>query len=59
MQGDRKKSIDAGASDYITKPINLEELLDCMEHWLAPAPAASGAGEPAWPAANTAPVTGN
>jgi signal transduction histidine kinase/HAMP domain-containing protein len=36
MQGDREKSIDAGASDYITKPIDVEELLDCMERWLAP-----------------------
>jgi HAMP domain-containing protein/signal transduction histidine kinase len=34
MQGDREKSIDAGASDYITKPIDVEELLGCMEHWL-------------------------
>jgi HAMP domain-containing protein/signal transduction histidine kinase/ActR/RegA family two-component response regulator len=38
MQGDREKSIDAGASDYITKPIDVEELLDCMERWLAPSP---------------------
>jgi signal transduction histidine kinase/HAMP domain-containing protein/ActR/RegA family two-component response regulator len=37
MQGDREKSIDAGASDYITKPIDVEELLNCMERWLAPA----------------------
>jgi signal transduction histidine kinase/ActR/RegA family two-component response regulator/HAMP domain-containing protein len=36
MQGDREKSIDAGASDYITKPIDVEELLNCMERWLAP-----------------------
>jgi signal transduction histidine kinase/HAMP domain-containing protein/ActR/RegA family two-component response regulator len=36
MQGDREKSIDAGASDYITKPIDTEELLDCMERWLSP-----------------------
>jgi len=37
MQGDRAKSIDASASDYITKPIDVEELLNCMERWLAPA----------------------
>ena len=36
MQGDRDKSIDAGASDYITKPIDVEELLGCMERWLTP-----------------------
>jgi CheY-like chemotaxis protein len=33
--------IDAGATDYITKPIDVEELLDCMERW--PSPAASAA----------------
>jgi signal transduction histidine kinase/HAMP domain-containing protein/ActR/RegA family two-component response regulator len=38
MQGDRDKSIDAGASDYITKPIDVEELLSCMEQWLSGSP---------------------
>ncbi len=42
MQGDREKSIDAGATDYITKPIDVEELLDCMERWLAPSGALYG-----------------
>jgi HAMP domain-containing protein/signal transduction histidine kinase/CheY-like chemotaxis protein len=37
MQGDRDKTIDAGASDYIAKPIDVEELLSCMERWLTPA----------------------
>jgi len=27
MQGDREKSIEAGASDYITKPVDTEQLL--------------------------------
>jgi len=35
MQGDRQKSLDAGASDYVTKPVDTEELLTCMERWLA------------------------
>jgi CheY-like chemotaxis protein len=39
MQGDREKALDAGATDYITKPIDVEELLSCMERWLAPTPA--------------------
>jgi CheY-like chemotaxis protein len=42
MQGDRDKTIDAGASDYITKPIDVEELLSRMERWLA------SAGSAAW-----------
>jgi len=35
MPGDREKSIAAGASDYVTKPVNTDELLGCMERWLA------------------------
>ncbi|MFI0799063.1 HAMP domain-containing protein, partial [Amycolatopsis lurida] len=35
MEGDREKSFAAGASDYVTKPVNAEELLACMERWLA------------------------
>ncbi len=38
MQGDRDKSLAAGASDYVTKPVNTEELLTCMERWLAGPP---------------------
>jgi signal transduction histidine kinase/HAMP domain-containing protein/CheY-like chemotaxis protein len=34
MPGDREKSFDAGASDYVTKPVDTEELLTCMERWL-------------------------
>jgi signal transduction histidine kinase/CheY-like chemotaxis protein/HAMP domain-containing protein len=34
MQGDREKSLAAGASDYVTKPVDTEELLTCMERWL-------------------------
>jgi CheY-like chemotaxis protein len=36
MQGDRDKSLAAGASDYVTKPVDTEELLSCMERWLTP-----------------------
>jgi len=35
MHGDRDKSIAAGASDYVTKPVDTEELLGCMERWIA------------------------
>jgi signal transduction histidine kinase/HAMP domain-containing protein/CheY-like chemotaxis protein len=34
MPGDKEKSIAAGASDYVTKPVDTEELLACMERWL-------------------------
>ncbi|HXO25420.1 MAG TPA: response regulator, partial [Streptosporangiaceae bacterium] len=34
MPGDREKSIAAGASDYVTKPVDTDELLTCMERWL-------------------------
>jgi signal transduction histidine kinase/HAMP domain-containing protein len=34
MHGDRDKSIAAGASDYVTKPVDTEELLGCMERWI-------------------------
>jgi signal transduction histidine kinase/HAMP domain-containing protein/ActR/RegA family two-component response regulator len=38
MQGDRDKSLAAGATDYVTKPVDTEELLGCIKRWL-PAPA--------------------
>jgi CheY-like chemotaxis protein len=34
MHGDRDKSLAAGATDYITKPVDTEELLSCMERWV-------------------------
>jgi signal transduction histidine kinase/CheY-like chemotaxis protein/HAMP domain-containing protein len=34
MPGDREKSLAAGASDYVTKPVDTEDLLSCMERWL-------------------------
>jgi CheY-like chemotaxis protein len=38
MPGDREKSLDAGASDYVTKPVDTEELLTRMEGWLTGQP---------------------
>ncbi len=35
MAEDRDKSIAAGASDYVTKPVDTEQLLSCMERWLS------------------------
>jgi CheY-like chemotaxis protein len=34
MPGDRDKSIAAGATDYVTKPVDPEELLSRIEHWV-------------------------
>jgi signal transduction histidine kinase/CheY-like chemotaxis protein/HAMP domain-containing protein len=34
MPGDRESSLAAGASDYITKPVDLDELLDVMAAWV-------------------------
>jgi CheY-like chemotaxis protein len=35
MKGDREKCLAAGASDYITKPVNTEQLLSLMHMWLS------------------------
>ncbi len=34
MKGDREKAIAAGASDYITKPVDIDQLLAMMRVWL-------------------------
>jgi CheY-like chemotaxis protein len=34
MKGDREKCIDAGASDYLAKPVNTEQLLSVLRMWL-------------------------
>jgi CheY-like chemotaxis protein len=34
MKGDRERSIAAGASDYIAKPVDVEQLLSLMRVWL-------------------------
>jgi HAMP domain-containing protein/signal transduction histidine kinase/ActR/RegA family two-component response regulator len=46
MPGDREKSIAAGASDYITKPVDLDRLLHSMRQWLGGTRAAES-GTPA------------
>jgi CheY-like chemotaxis protein len=38
-RGDRDKALDAGASDYIAKPVDVDELVAMMRAWLV-------AGEP-------------
>jgi CheY-like chemotaxis protein len=34
MKGDREKCLDAGMSDYVSKPVNLDQLLSLMRVWL-------------------------
>ncbi len=44
MKGDREKCLEAGASDYIAKPVNTEELLGLLRIWLFGKQTNSGVG---------------
>jgi len=35
MKGDREKCIDAGASDYVTKPVDTDQLLSLLRVWVS------------------------
>ncbi|HWM60211.1 MAG TPA: ATP-binding protein, partial [Pseudonocardia sp.] len=37
MPGDRESSLAAGATEYVTKPVDLDELLSLMAAWVGPA----------------------
>jgi PAS domain S-box-containing protein len=43
MKGDREKCLDAGADDYLAKPVSRDELLSMLAHWL---PNTDGANDP-------------
>jgi len=47
MKGDREKCLQAGASDYVAKPVDLQYLFSVMRVWLA------GVTQPAMNAAGT------
>jgi CheY-like chemotaxis protein len=34
MKGDREKCLEAGASDYVAKPVNTDQLLSLLRLWL-------------------------
>jgi CheY-like chemotaxis protein len=40
MPGDRESSLEAGATDYVTKPVDKEQLLSIMASWISRARAA-------------------
>ena len=47
MKGDKEKCLEAGMDDYLTKPIQREELANALKKWLPTA------GEPPYPAPET------
>jgi CheY-like chemotaxis protein len=36
MPGDRDKSISSGANDYVTKPVDADDLISCVRRWMRP-----------------------
>jgi HAMP domain-containing protein/signal transduction histidine kinase/CheY-like chemotaxis protein len=49
MKGDRQKCLDAGASDYIAKPVDIELLLALLRVWVARSREAAAAHAPPVP----------
>ena len=46
MKGDRQKCLDAGASDYIAKPVDIELLLALLRVWIGRSREASRDAQP-------------
>ena len=47
MQEDRKRCLDAGMNDYVTKPLSPEALTQALARWLPPAPDTPSMARPA------------
>ena len=35
LPGDRQRAMDAGADEYITKPMDLDNLVKSVDHWIS------------------------
>jgi CheY-like chemotaxis protein len=47
MKGDRQKCLDAGANDYISKPVDSDQLLSMLRVWVGREPhTAAGRSQP-------------
>jgi hypothetical protein len=54
MDGERQRCLDAGADDYVTKPINAADLLAALRPWLARSARSDPTTPPSGPAGATA-----
>jgi CheY-like chemotaxis protein len=48
MKGDQEKSLVAGMSDYVTKPVEIEHLFSVLRRWLGPEREAERADATEW-----------
>ena len=56
MEGDREKCLDAGMNDYVSKPVDPQELFETLGKWVQPAresPSTPTASKPRAPAGDT------